>query len=305
MTFEEYRFYQGEPNVLYELFRGHLIPMATPTSLHTRICKFIASILSRHFVSQNLALIAIDLTGVRTETNSSRIPDVVVCSAELWEQSCSRPGAGILDFGEVPTLVVEVTSENWREDYVRKRAEYASVDIPEYWIVDPNKEQVWILSNPGGQRGYDLVEYTRGQSFRSVQFPQLVLSVNTVLAPPVVEDLIREEQAQLRQAEQRADREQQRAEEKQQLAEQERQRAEQERQRADRERQRAEEKQQLAEQERQRAEQERQRADREQQLAEQERQRAEQERQRADRERQRAEQLAAKLKEMGLDLDTI
>ncbi|MBC6478228.1 MAG: hypothetical protein GDA56_11025 [Hormoscilla sp. GM7CHS1pb] len=62
------------------------------------------------------------------------------------------------------------------------------------------------------QGGYDLVEYTKGQSFRSVQFPQLVLSVNTVLAPPVVEDLIREEQAQLRQAEQRADREQQRAE---------------------------------------------------------------------------------------------
>ena len=277
MTFEEYRFYQGEPNVLYELFRGHLIPMATPTSLHTRICKFIASILRRHFVSQNLALIAIDLTGVRTEADSSRIPDVVVCSAELWEQCCSRPGAGILDFGEVPTLVVEVTSENWREDYLRKRAEYASLDIPEYWIVDPNKEQVWILSNPDGQRGYDRVEYTRGQSFRSVQFPQLVLSVNTVLAPPVVEDLIREEQAQLRQAEQQRD---------------------EERQRAEQERQRAEEKQQLAEQERQRADRERQRAEEKQQLVEQERQRA-------DRERQRAEQLAAKLKEMGLDPDTL
>jgi len=251
--------------------------MATPTSLHTRICKFIASILRRHFVSQNLALIAIDLTGVRTEADSSRIPDVVVCSAELWEQCCSRPGAGILDFGEVPTLVVEVTSENWREDYLRKRAEYASLDIPEYWIVDPNKEQVWILSNPDGQRGYDRVEYTRGQSFRSVQFPQLVLSVNTVLAPPVVEDLIREEQAQLRQAEQQRD---------------------EERQRAEQERQRAEEKQQLAEQERQRADRERQRAEEKQQLVEQERQRA-------DRERQRAEQLAAKLKEMGLDPDTL
>ncbi len=233
MTFEEYRFYQGEPNVLYELFRGHLIPMATPTSLHTRICNFLAYIFWRHFASQNLALIATDFTGVRTEADSSRIPDVVVCSAELWEQCCARPGAGILDFGEVPTLVVEVTSENWREDYVRKRAEYASLDILEYWIVDPNKEQVWILSNPEGQRGYDRVEYTRGQSFRSVQFSQLVLSVNTVLAPPVVEDLIREEQAQLRQVEQQRDEERQRVD-------RERQRADRERQRADRERQRAE-----------------------------------------------------------------
>lgn len=157
MTFEEYRFYQGEQNVLYELFRGHLIAMATPTSLHSRICNFLAYIFGRHFASQNIALIATSVTRVRTEDDSSRIPDVVVCSAELWESSCARSGAGILDFGEVPTLVVEVTSENWREDYVRKRAEYALVDIPEYWIVDPNKEQVWILSNPSGLRGYDLV----------------------------------------------------------------------------------------------------------------------------------------------------
>lgn len=54
--------------------------------------------------------------------------------------------------------------------------------------------------------------------------------------------------------------------------------------------------QQQAEQERQRAEQERQRAEQEQQRAEQEQQRAEQERQRADR-------LAARLRELGENLD--
>jgi len=185
--------------------------MPTPTSLHTRICHFLVSILRRHFASQNLALIATDITGVRTEVDGSRIPDVVVCSTELWERSCARPGAGILDFGETPTLVIEVTSENWREDYLRKRAEYALIDIPEYWIVDPNRERVWILSNPEGDEGYDRVEYLRGESFSSVQFPQLVLSVNTVLAPPVVEDLIREEQAQLQQIQQQRDEQQERA----------------------------------------------------------------------------------------------
>ena len=49
------------------------------------------------------------------------------------------------------------------------------------------------------------------------------------------------------------------------------------------------------------AEQERQRAEQERQRAEQERQRAEQERQRAEQERQRAEVLAAKLRELGVD----
>lgn len=206
LTFEEYRFYQGEPDVLYELFRGHLMPMATPTALHTSICEFLVYQLRRYFVSQNLSLIAINPVGVRTEVDSSRIPDVVVCSSSLWEQLCARPGAGILDFGEVPNLVVEVTSDNWREDYIRKRAEYALVNIPEYWIVDPNKERVWVLSHPEGEEGYQRVEFTRGQELRSEQFPELILAVDKILSPRVVEDLIREEQAQRRQLEERAER---------------------------------------------------------------------------------------------------
>lgn len=212
LTFEQYRFYQGEPDVLYELFRGHLIAMATPTALHTRICDFLVYQLKFYFASQNFPLIAISPVGVRTEIDTSRIPDVVVCSQSLWEQLCARPGAGILDFGEVPTLVVEVTSDNWREDYIRKRAEYALIDIPEYWIVDPNKQRVWVLSHPEGEEGYERKEFTRGQQLRSEQFPELVLSVDTILSPPVVEDLIREEQAQRRQLEQQVDEERQRAE---------------------------------------------------------------------------------------------
>jgi Uma2 family endonuclease len=38
----------------------------------------------------------------------------------------------VLDFEEKPLLVIEVTSQNWRDDYIRKRAEYNLIDIPEY-----------------------------------------------------------------------------------------------------------------------------------------------------------------------------
>lgn len=211
LTFEEYRYYQGEPDVLYELFRGRLIPMATPTALHTRICDFLVYQLRRYFASVGLSLIATTTTGVRTEVDSSRIPDVVVCRKTLWEQVCARPGSGILDFGEVPTLVIEVTSDNWREDYIRKRAEYALSNIPEYWIVDPHKARIWVLSHPEGEEGYERVEFTLGQELQSLQFPELVLSVDTVLSPPVVEDLMREEQAQRQQLEQQVDEERRRA----------------------------------------------------------------------------------------------
>ncbi len=206
LTFEEYRFYQGESDVLYELFRGHLLPMATPTGLHIRICNFLVYQLQCYFATANLSLVATTSAGVRTEEDSSRIPDVVVCSQSLWEQVCARPGAGVLDLDEVPLLVVEVASENWREDYIRKRAEYALIDIPEYWIVDPKKERVWVLSNPESEDGYERTEFKRGQEITSVQFPELVFSVEQVLSPPVVEELIREEQRTRQQLEQRSER---------------------------------------------------------------------------------------------------
>jgi hypothetical protein len=41
---------------------------------------------------------------------------------------------------------------------------------------------------------------------RSRQFPELILSVEQVLSPPVVEDLIREEQAEKQQLEQKNER---------------------------------------------------------------------------------------------------
>ncbi|MEM8639732.1 MAG: Uma2 family endonuclease [Cyanobacteria bacterium P01_G01_bin.54] len=60
-----------------------------------------------------------------------------------------------------------------------------------------------------------------------------------------------------------------------------------------------------AEQEKQRAEQEKQRAEQEKQRAEQEKQRAEQEKQRAEQEKQRADRLAEKLRQLGIDPDSL
>ncbi len=206
LTFGEYRFYQGEPDVRYELFRSQLIPMATPTGLHIRICNFLVYQFQRYFATANLSLVATTSIGVRTEEDSSRIPDVVVCTQSLWEQVCARPGAGVLDFNEAPLLVVEVASDNWREDYIRKRAEYALIDIPEYWIVDPKKERVWILTNPQSEDGYDRTEFRQSQNIISVQFSELVLSVEQILSPLIVEELIREDTRSRQQIEQKTER---------------------------------------------------------------------------------------------------
>ena len=126
-------------------FAAGLIRMDPPAPLHVTISQFLVYQWQQYLVSQNLSLVVRTETGVRTETSSSRIPDVTICTQALWEKLSNRPGGGILDFAqeEMPRLVVEVVSSNWREDYLRKRAEYAIIQVPEYWIVDYVRQQVW------------------------------------------------------------------------------------------------------------------------------------------------------------------
>ncbi|MBE9095494.1 Uma2 family endonuclease [Tychonema sp. LEGE 07203] len=202
LTFEEYLNYQGESGVCYELYRGQLIEIPTPTAIHIKICEFLVYQFRRFFAAHNLPLVAIVTTAVRTEEDSSRIPDVVICTRSLWEQVCAQPGSAVLDFAEKPLLVIEVTSQNWRDDYIRKRAEYDLIDIPEYWIVDPNRPKIRVCSRPENESSYSHQEFLPGQLVQSVQFAEFILSVDEVLCPPLVEDLIREESVQRQQLEQ-------------------------------------------------------------------------------------------------------
>ncbi|MGK7905334.1 MAG: Uma2 family endonuclease [Hormoscilla sp.] len=225
LTFQEYLDYEGEPDVIYELVRGQLIPMSTPTLEHTKICEFLVYKLQRYFAAQNLSLVAKTTVGVRTEDNSSRIPDAIVCNQSLWEQISDRPGAGVLDFDEKPILVVEIVSSDRREDYVIKRNEYEMAEIAQYWIVDPKKKRVRVFVNHG-EEGYSWDDFTEDTSIISGQLEQLFFSVKELLDPPLVEQLIKEEQTKIKTLEQQAQTERQRAETERQRAETERKRAE-------------------------------------------------------------------------------
>jgi Uma2 family endonuclease len=214
LTFEEYRFYQDDSDVKYELYQGKLIPMPTATILHIKICEYLVYQLQRCLAARNLDLVVKTGLGVRTADDKSRIPDVVVCTQSLWEQAESRPGAGILDFEEKPLLVMEVVSENRRQDYVIKRAEYELANVPEYVIVDPatNRQRVRVLAFPEGEDIYAQVDYLPGEEMVFAVFPELRLSVNEILCPPLVEGLIKEEQARLQELGKQAEIERQRAE---------------------------------------------------------------------------------------------
>ncbi|MEG4344930.1 Uma2 family endonuclease [Microcoleus sp. A003_D6] len=221
LTFEEYRFYKVDDEIKHELHRGQLIPIAMPTILHINICDYLVYKLQHHLAKNNLDLVVKRNWGVRTEENSSRIPDIVVCTKSLLEQVAARPGGAVLDFDETPLLLIEVVGKDRRADYILKRGEYEQANVPEYCIVDPteNRQRVRVMAFPEGDEVYSQVDYLPGEDIVSVVFPNLRLSVDEILCPPLVERLIKEEQRRLQELRQsptterqRADREHQRAE---------------------------------------------------------------------------------------------
>jgi Uma2 family endonuclease len=113
-----------------------------------------------------------------------RIPDFMVLSEELVTALNGSSRSTITAEMPVPLLVVEVVSPgkaNEDRDYRYKRSEYAARGVPEYWIVDPSKTQVTVLTLVDGL--YE-AQVLQGQAaLRSPQFPGLSLTVAKVLSP--------------------------------------------------------------------------------------------------------------------------
>jgi Uma2 family endonuclease len=80
-----------------------------------------------------------------------------------------------------PLLAVEVVSpESVSRDYRYKRSEYAALEIPEYWIVEPLKNQICVLLLEEGL--YEETVFTGSQLIASRTFPELSITVEQMLA---------------------------------------------------------------------------------------------------------------------------
>jgi Uma2 family endonuclease len=184
LTFTEYKNYNDGTNQRYELVAGDLIPMSLGTGKHGAISEFLNDCFKAEIRQRNLPWTSKDMRiGVRSPRggrwDTSRIPDITVLLLEQWESLANREA--IIDLNEAPPLlVVEVVSESTQTtDYRSKLSEYAVLNIPEYWIVDPLQSQVMICTLIEGL--YDTAVFRSQEQIISPTFPQLELSANAVL----------------------------------------------------------------------------------------------------------------------------
>jgi Uma2 family endonuclease len=181
LTFDEY-LATPETNSRQEVIDGVIVMSPSPTFRHQLILKKLTRALDDHVDSHNLGTVIpapADLL-IRTRPRLQvRQPDLLfleiarISYAELTK-------INILQIA--PNLVVEIGSpSDSRARMVEKLADYASIGVPELWLVDPDTESVEIHSLADGQ--YLLTgRFAKDDDVRSGVLPGLELLVCSIFA---------------------------------------------------------------------------------------------------------------------------
>jgi Uma2 family endonuclease len=147
MTLEEYLNYDDGTDTRYELVNEELVEVPSESDLNNAIAIVLLFAIGQ-FVAPRLLRRGTEMvvSGYRTTT---RIPDLMILTEELAIALASTKRSIVMPSMPPPALVVEIVSPgtvNEDRDYRYKRSEYAARGIMEYWIVDPQRAQISILT---------------------------------------------------------------------------------------------------------------------------------------------------------------
>ena len=183
-SFEEYLAYSDETPMegRYELVGGELVELPPESEennwLALNLRDYLIRVVPRRLVRVHACEVQVPVLQAKDAAN--RFPDLIVLRQEHLERTQRRLTI-TLDMPP-PRLIVEVVSPgktNRERDYVQKRAQYAAIDVPEYWLVDPVAQTVGVLTLEGS--AYQEVGVFGTQAaIASVEFPDLELRVEQI-----------------------------------------------------------------------------------------------------------------------------
>ena len=193
MTFTQARFTSFEeyltadpsdlPEGRFEYWDGELVPVMAESGGNDATAVFILLALVAIGVPFNLLRphsCEVEVTG-RPKT---RIPDLTVL--DEVHLPLIRRRLTITRRMPPPRLAVEVVSpgdeksDNYIRDYEAKRDQYAEIGIPEYWLVDPERE--WVKVGTLTDGAYEFTTFRGDDAIASPTFPELNLTAAAVLS---------------------------------------------------------------------------------------------------------------------------
>ena len=171
---EAYLWLVSHTNKLVELSDGYIEVLPMPTPKHQKIVLLLYRILFSFIESRSLGMLLVAPLSVRLWADKFREPDLIFIFADHAHYEAE-------DCWNGADLVVEITSpSNSDHDLVTKRTEYARAGIPEYWIVNPQTEQITVLqleNNTYIEHGV----FNRGETASSALLEGFAVDVHAVL----------------------------------------------------------------------------------------------------------------------------
>ncbi len=185
-SFEEYLAYSDETPLegRFELVRGELVELPPESEPNNWLANYLQFLL----VAANVAplrlikihALELQVPVLQPSDAANRYPDLVVLRPEHLELTQRR--LTITRDMPPPRLVVEIVSPgktNRDRDYVSKRAQYAALRVPEYWLVDPVAQTVMVLSL-AGETYQEVGVFGLQRAIASVEFPDLTLKASQI-----------------------------------------------------------------------------------------------------------------------------
>jgi Uma2 family endonuclease len=143
----EYLTLSQSTNHLVEFTDGHIEVLAMPKMSHQLIVAYLYGLLSTFVTDHDLGRVLFAPLRVRLRQGVVREPDIVL----MLKGHASRMGEDCWDGADLVIEVVSDDLESRRRDLEVKYAEYADSGIPEYWIIDPVKQQITVFALEGKQ----------------------------------------------------------------------------------------------------------------------------------------------------------
>ena len=106
-----------------------------------------------------------------------REPDIVF----KLHKNLPQPGEQYFQGADLVIEIVSPDKKSRRRDYEEKKSDYAKAGIPEYWIVDPQKAHITVLTLE--RDAYEtLGVYHDGETASSQLLPEFTVEVSQVFA---------------------------------------------------------------------------------------------------------------------------
>lgn len=175
LSVEAYLAQTDRPDTRQELVNGVVVDMPPERDINLNIARTLMLEFVRHLPAAWVVWgTEIEVTGQRA---TCRLPDLLVHTAASKAAIAQAPRATLTRDMPPPALVVEVVSPgqvNRDRDYRYKYSEYAARGIAEYWIVDPETQQITLCRWVNGL--YETTVYQGDEPLQSSIVPEFALT---------------------------------------------------------------------------------------------------------------------------------